>query len=261
MSQTAGLARGAPGRGAVCRAVAVPSIALEHALRRYRQTPAKSATNRMHSRQSSATNRFNAREVSDANARDVGPPGGSKLPICCDSIVDGSWTQWSAWSLCSVFCGHGIRQRFRTCQNPGFANHYMEGQQLPGRNCPGKSHDIQTCHQECISDSGRMLIYNRNLDGNSLICLAVRCCEPRPLIDGSFSVLHVTVLKAAEVGYSVGTEIVYECDGDIPGLTLKLTGPRTRRCTSDGNWSGEDPYCVVTTELTSRMCKQFPCVI
>ncbi|XP_062521112.1 A disintegrin and metalloproteinase with thrombospondin motifs adt-1-like [Corticium candelabrum] len=147
---------------------------------------------------------------------------------------DGSWTQWSAWSLCSVFCGHGIRQRFRTCQNPGFANHYMEGQQLPGRNCPGKSHDIQTCHQECISDS------------------AVRCCEPRPLIDGSFSVLHVTVLKAAEVGYSVGTEIVYECDGDIPGLTLKLTGPRTRRCTSDGNWSGEDPYCVVTTELTSH---------
>ncbi|KAI8492696.1 hypothetical protein Bbelb_297370 [Branchiostoma belcheri] len=35
-----------------------------------------------------------------------------------DCPVDGGWTQWSEWDICSLTCGPGLQHRRRTCSNP-----------------------------------------------------------------------------------------------------------------------------------------------
>ena len=34
------------------------------------------------------------------------------------TVVDGNYTEWSAWGNCTVTCGGGVKQRERTCTNP-----------------------------------------------------------------------------------------------------------------------------------------------
>ena len=46
--------------------------------------------------------------------------------------VDGNWGHWEHWSTCSVTCGGGNRQRFRTCDSPSPAN--------GGEPCSGERH-------------------------------------------------------------------------------------------------------------------------
>ena len=50
-------------------------------------------------------------------------------------IVRGSWTPWSAWTVCSESCGkNGSRMRSRTCNNPA-----------KGIGCSGKDTQVQKC--------------------------------------------------------------------------------------------------------------------
>ena len=59
--------------------------------------------------------------------------------------VDGSWSTWSNWDVCSVTCGNGNQLRTRDCNNPAPAN---EGSPCAGQSteslpcisteCPGK---------------------------------------------------------------------------------------------------------------------------
>ncbi|XP_078615239.1 uncharacterized protein LOC144884129 isoform X2 [Branchiostoma floridae x Branchiostoma japonicum] len=55
-------------------------------------------------------------------------------PACA---VDGGWTQWGAWSACSVTCSVGRRVRRRSCTNP--APRYS------GRQCAGADAEQQKC--------------------------------------------------------------------------------------------------------------------
>ncbi|XP_078658182.1 tyrosine-protein kinase receptor Tie-1-like [Branchiostoma floridae x Branchiostoma belcheri] len=54
-----------------------------------------------------------------------------------DVKVDGGWSEWDAWSPCSVSCGNGTRTRTRTCDNPSPA--------YGGQECEGAASETQAC--------------------------------------------------------------------------------------------------------------------
>ncbi|XP_055376724.1 hemicentin-1-like [Condylostylus longicornis] len=51
--------------------------------------------------------------------------------------VDGGWSVWSSWTSCSVTCGVGTKERYRTCNSPKPAN--------GGKFCKGLDKMVQTC--------------------------------------------------------------------------------------------------------------------
>ncbi|CAG5850450.1 unnamed protein product [Menidia menidia] len=59
----------------------------------------------------------------------------SKTPI--PQHVDGDWSPWSQWSLCSRTCGTGVRFRQRKCDNPPPGP--------DGRHCPKASVEHKAC--------------------------------------------------------------------------------------------------------------------
>lgn len=38
--------------------------------------------------------------------------------VFCTFQVNGGWTDWSSWEICSVECGGGTQSSGRTCTNP-----------------------------------------------------------------------------------------------------------------------------------------------
>lgn len=54
------------------------------------------------------------------------------------SAVNGGWSNWGAWSSCTVTCGRGTQTRMRTCTNPPPA--------IGGADCRGISSQTQSCN-------------------------------------------------------------------------------------------------------------------
>ena len=54
-----------------------------------------------------------------------------------DGAVDGGWSNWGEWSLCSSTCGQGTRQRTRSCNNPEPSG--------GGAGCKGDDRQEQQC--------------------------------------------------------------------------------------------------------------------
>ena len=55
-------------------------------------------------------------------------------------VVDGGWSDFGNWSVCSATCGGGIRQRRRTCTNPPPSN--------GGECCTGDNLEVELCNTE-----------------------------------------------------------------------------------------------------------------
>ncbi|CAL1279610.1 unnamed protein product [Larinioides sclopetarius] len=70
----------------------------------------------------------------------------------CDTTVpcpvNGGWSEWSNWSLCSATCGQGTTNRYRSCSNPIAMN--------GGRPCEGSPQESDMCFavKECPRDGG-----------------------------------------------------------------------------------------------------------
>ena len=62
-------------------------------------------------------------------------------------VVNGGWTTWSIWGMCSEPCGKGIQIRNRYCSNPR--------PQYGGKECNGSKLDDQICNdQPCPGKKG-----------------------------------------------------------------------------------------------------------
>ncbi|XP_061187118.1 coadhesin-like [Saccostrea echinata] len=55
--------------------------------------------------------------------------------------IDGGWSNWEAWTTCSVTCGTGIEIRRRHCSNPV--------PKYGGSQCPGNETESSTCTGTC----------------------------------------------------------------------------------------------------------------
>ncbi|KAL4216700.1 hypothetical protein ACF0H5_024423 [Mactra antiquata] len=53
-------------------------------------------------------------------------------------IVDGSWSNWNDWTMCTVSCNNGTRSRTRSCDNPAPTT--------GGLDCNGNSTEIENCN-------------------------------------------------------------------------------------------------------------------
>lgn len=60
--------------------------------------------------------------------------------------VNGSWSQWSNWSLCPESCNHGSQSRSRVCQN------LVSGQGYVFRGCEGayQEGEMEIESRECL---------------------------------------------------------------------------------------------------------------
>ena len=52
--------------------------------------------------------------------------------------VDGGWTKYGDWTVCTASCGGGTQTRNRTCNNPAPSN--------GGTGCVGKAEESKTCN-------------------------------------------------------------------------------------------------------------------
>ncbi|XP_078377620.1 SCO-spondin-like [Oculina patagonica] len=75
----------------------------------------------------------------------VGPPEETSECNVRACPVDGSWSEWQEWNVCTRSCGTGIQIRARTCDNPRPAH--------GGKQCPGASGETRSCNtQDCPVD-------------------------------------------------------------------------------------------------------------
>uniref|UniRef100_A0A3P9CEY4 PROP n=1 Tax=Maylandia zebra TaxID=106582 RepID=A0A3P9CEY4_9CICH len=63
---------------------------------------------------------------------------GSKCQSVPGCHVDGGWSQWGAWTECSLSCGGGVKFRRRLCDNPS--------PQSGGRGCLGDAEQQRDCN-------------------------------------------------------------------------------------------------------------------
>ncbi|CAL8292204.1 unnamed protein product [Lota lota] len=61
-------------------------------------------------------------------------------------LVDGGWSQWAAWSECSLPCGGGAKVRHRQCDSPA--------PQSGGRGCVGQAEQQKDCNAHTCTAGG-----------------------------------------------------------------------------------------------------------
>ncbi|XP_065653736.1 uncharacterized protein LOC136080686 [Hydra vulgaris] len=84
--------------------------------------------------------------------------------------VNGNWSIWSSWSLCSQPCGGGVKSRFRSCSNPTPS--------FGGLDCVGNVRGFESCAQRnCISVKLNLAVNFIDKDyTNSYSILTVKPC-------------------------------------------------------------------------------------
>ncbi|XP_029187797.2 A disintegrin and metalloproteinase with thrombospondin motifs adt-1-like isoform X2 [Acropora millepora] len=147
--------------------------------------------------------------------------------------VNGNWTEWKAWSRCSVTCGGGRQSRSRTCTNPP--------PQHGGKECSGVKEEARTCNDFPCPIDGKWTTW-KAWEQCSLTCgggiqKSYRTCtNPEPAFGGA------------------------DCEGDNERSRTCNENP----CPVDGRWTDWKPWsqCSVTcgggTRNRSRTCTNPP---
>ncbi|KAI8512763.1 Thrombospondin type 1 repeat-containing protein [Branchiostoma belcheri] len=65
----------------------------------------------------------------------------------CPQPVDGGWSTWSNWTVCTVSCGGGTQSRSRTCDSP-VPDH-------GGRDCEGTGQQFRRCSMQACHVDGQ----------------------------------------------------------------------------------------------------------
>ncbi|XP_021354696.1 neurogenic locus notch homolog protein 1-like, partial [Mizuhopecten yessoensis] len=89
---------------------------------------------------------------------------------CCEiAVVDGSWSSWGNWSVCSSTCGNGTSTRKRLCNNPTPDN--------GGNDCLGEATETIVCNMaDCIvctnltTPANSVLVCNWNTTEDAVDC-------------------------------------------------------------------------------------------
>ena len=103
---------------------------------------------------------------------------------------------------------------------------------------------ISVSHQSDITDSELSLEYVSLLEFQPKYV----CTAPPPLTDGSY---RITGHGSDAFGYTPTSTAIYDCDKNLPGLTLRLEGSVLSECKDDGTWSDVKRECVVSGELST----------
>ncbi|XP_021358087.1 uncharacterized protein LOC110453459 [Mizuhopecten yessoensis] len=141
-----------------------------------------------------------------------------KGDLCEIAMVDGDWSVWSNWSVCSASCGNGTTVRKRLCNNPT-PDH-------GGKDCVGENTDIMICNVEnfctnLTTPSNSILFCNWETAMDAVYCTLT--CE-----DG-YDFDH-----AAKEDYHCGPDTFHLWDfqtddnpyGRLPACTKKTDGRR-----------------------------------
>ncbi|XP_072024562.1 uncharacterized protein [Amphiura filiformis] len=103
--------------------------------------------------------------------------------------VDGNWTVWAPWTMCSKSCGGGRKSRIRTCNNPE--------PRYNGRYCAGPAHEEDVCNLAACPVNGGWSSWepwsscNETCDGG-IQRRYRRCRNPTPRYGGRYCIGKAT---------------------------------------------------------------------
>ena len=180
--------------------------------------------------------------------------------------MNGRWTPFTQWSMCSEYCGGGTKTRTRTCTNPAPSN--------GGRDCTGVAVQTRECGKASCATScrqGRINRWEHNLQSHCLdngYPTVLANCKVTPstneITGGDLRSCQIWERNLRSCGYSCPVALAVdggwsdysdwsECSAECAGGTQT----RTRTCTNPAPANG-GAECVGESEET-RPCNEQPC--
>ncbi|XP_063690486.1 uncharacterized protein LOC134823063 [Bolinopsis microptera] len=200
--------------------------------------------------------------------------------------VDGGWSEYGTWSVCSKECGTGTQSRTRICTNPA----PLHG----GAECAGDSTETQPCNTESCPVNGGWTNYGEWSEcsktcGGGSQSRTRTCTNPAPLHDGAECAGDSTETQPCNTescpvnggwsNYGEWSECSKTCGGGIQTRTRTCTNPaplhdgaacagdstetqpcNTESCPVNGGWSEYGTWsvcskeCGTGTQSRTRIC-------
>ncbi|XP_063688373.1 atrial natriuretic peptide-converting enzyme-like [Bolinopsis microptera] len=115
--------------------------------------------------------------VPQGRANSIGLDNGETKKFC--KSVDGGWSDFGEWSVCSAECGGGSQSRSKTCTNPSPAN--------GGNECLGENDETSSCNTEACPEPDKVCPTGYSLcsDGQQCIQTTRVCSGYEDCDDGS----------------------------------------------------------------------------
>ncbi|XP_039512123.1 SCO-spondin [Pimephales promelas] len=148
--------------------------------------------------------------------------------VNCTSVecdVDGGWSSWTPWGVCSVSCGAGLQSRYRFCSDPERA-----GSGLP---CVGSDREDRVCVSAPCSRDGGWSVWSSWTDCSKSCGGGVRSrrrdCD-RPIRGGDGD--YCEGLRTEVVTCNTDHCPVSSCS-HVPGSVFSACGPSCPRSCDD----------------------------